>query len=112
MDRVLDHRLQDQLGHRPFKHVLGDIPFDDQALPEPELFDAQISVAQANFVEQLCDLQALAEAGTEQIGEILDRSEEHTSELQSLMRSSYAVFCLKKTKHTKQKSACYTCYSE
>src|SRR3546814_3143483 len=30
------------------------------------------------------------------------RSEEHTSELQSLMRSSYAVFCLKKTteRHT------------
>src|SRR3546814_7704129 len=28
------------------------------------------------------------------------RSEEHTSELQSLMRSSYAVFCLKKTKKT------------
>src|SRR3546814_5256108 len=35
------------------------------------------------------------------------RSEEHTSELQSLMRISYAVFCLKKkkqqtNKHTKQ----------
>src|SRR3546814_309074 len=29
------------------------------------------------------------------------RSEEHTSELQSLMRSSYAVFCLKKKKKTK-----------
>src|SRR3546814_7666478 len=28
------------------------------------------------------------------------RSEEHTSELQSLMRKSYAVFCLKKKKHT------------
>src|SRR3546814_10683184 len=27
-----------------------------------------------------------------------ERSEEHTSELQSLMRISYAVFCLKKTK--------------
>src|SRR3546814_1491640 len=27
------------------------------------------------------------------------RSEEHTSELQSLMRISYAVFCLKKTNH-------------
>src|SRR3546814_1284746 len=27
------------------------------------------------------------------------RSEEHTSELQSLMRTSYAVFCLKKKKH-------------
>src|SRR3546814_9210459 len=28
-----------------------------------------------------------------------ERSEEHTSELQSLMRISYAVFCLKKKKH-------------
>src|SRR3546814_7142286 len=27
------------------------------------------------------------------------RSEEHTSELQSLMRNSYAVFCVKKKKH-------------
>src|SRR3546814_4874662 len=27
---------------------------------------------------------------------IIDRSEEHTSELQSIMRTSYAVFCLKK----------------
>src|SRR3546814_10339433 len=31
------------------------------------------------------------------------RSEEHTSELQSLMRISYAVFCLKKKKNNKQK---------
>src|SRR3546814_9102891 len=31
--------------------------------------------------------------------EDLNRSEEHTSELQSLMRISYAVFCLKKKKH-------------
>src|SRR3546814_1257931 len=30
------------------------------------------------------------------------RSEEHTSELQSLMRISYAVFCLKKKKHKKK----------
>src|SRR3546814_2523550 len=30
------------------------------------------------------------------------RSEEHTSELQSLMRISYAVFCLKKKKHTNE----------
>src|SRR3546814_7873132 len=32
----------------------------------------------------------------------LQRSEEHTSELQSLMRISYAVFCLKKKNHTRQ----------
>src|SRR3546814_6010090 len=33
--------------------------------------------------------------------ELLGRSEEHTSELQSLMRISYAVFCLKKKKLNK-----------
>src|SRR3546814_3094322 len=33
-----------------------------------------------------------------QNGGHVDRSEEHTSELQSLMRISYAVFCLKKKK--------------
>src|SRR3546814_10624337 len=36
------------------------------------------------------------------IAERIDRrSEEHTSELQSLMRKSYAVFCLKKKNYTK-----------
>src|SRR3546814_7350689 len=34
-----------------------------------------------------------------------NRSEEHTSELQSLMRISYAVFCLKKKTNTKRHSA-------
>src|SRR3546814_2842066 len=33
------------------------------------------------------------------------RSEEHTSELQSLMRISYAVFCLKKKKTNEQQTA-------
>src|SRR3546814_3379603 len=32
----------------------------------------------------------------------IGRSEEHTSELQSLMRNSYAVFCLKKKKKTQR----------
>src|SRR3546814_7267459 len=39
--------------------------------------------------------------------EMIERSEEHTSELQSLMRISYAVFCLKKNnehKHYSQKN--------
>src|SRR3546814_977284 len=35
-----------------------------------------------------------------QSGDYAARSEEHTSELQSLMRISYAVFCLKKKKTT------------
>src|SRR3546814_7430245 len=41
-------------------------------------------------------LQVVAQRGP--LDRILDRSEEHTSELQSLMRISYAVFCLKKKK--------------
>src|SRR3546814_4208542 len=41
--------------------------------------------------------RAAGNAGARQAG----RSEEHTSELQSLMRISYAVFCLKKKKHKK-----------
>src|SRR3546814_9248211 len=50
-------------------------------------------------------LLALAEfspvAVAERCGRDHGRSEEHTSELQSLMRISYAVFCLKKKKRTK-----------
>src|SRR3546814_6399894 len=45
-----------------------------------------------------------AEPGSLTTGRIRDfcrRSEEHTSELQSLMRNSYAVFCLKKKKYKK-----------
>src|SRR3546814_2490159 len=43
------------------------------------------------------DLDALGRAvQAEDLGDLFERSEEHTSELQSLMRISYAVFCLKK----------------
>src|SRR3546814_9791588 len=50
-------------------------------------------VGQNKFERTGCDIAkaALAKAGV--------RSEEHTSELQSLMRISYAVFCLKKKKN-------------
>src|SRR3546814_3147168 len=49
------------------------------------------------------DILALAEAGTRSgvLARGEQRSEEHTSELQSLMRISYAVFCLKKKKTDK-----------
>src|SRR3546814_4022470 len=39
-------------------------------------------------------------AGVVVPGVVVGRSEEHTSELQSLMRISYAVFCLKKKKQS------------
>src|SRR3546814_9400133 len=51
-----------------------------------------------DFIRQLKKSQALWKEMRD-----ADRSEEHTSELQSLMRISYAVFCLKKKKKTKKK---------
>src|SRR3546814_1116314 len=44
-------------------------------------------------------VDAIASAHLAEIERKLIRSEEHTSELQSLMRISYAVFCLKKKKN-------------
>src|SRR3546814_7711068 len=56
----------------------------------------------------LCDGFKLPERGRAEYAEAFarletqERSEEHTSELQSLMRISYAVFCLKKKKKNVQ----------
>src|SRR3546814_1377743 len=44
-------------------------------------------------------IEALVARGLSMDEAIERRSEEHTSELQSLMRNSYAVFCLKKKKN-------------
>src|SRR3546814_2144260 len=45
----------------------------------------------------------------ENLGMFQKRSEEHTSELQSLMRNSYAVFCLKKKKLKRTEHTDKTC---
>src|SRR3546814_4101527 len=51
------------------------------------------------FGDNLLALKALEQEFTGKVKCVyIDRSEEHTSELQSLMRISYAVFCLKKKK--------------
>src|SRR3546814_4114379 len=47
-----------------------------------------------------CRMERRGAAGDGVGGTITRRSEEHTSELQSLMRISYAVFCLKKKKRS------------
>src|SRR3546814_5093976 len=48
--------------------------------------------------EALATDQFVAGVEEEHVKVLVNRSEEHTSELQSLMRISYAVFCLKKKK--------------
>src|SRR3546814_1331301 len=99
---------------------LVDLP-DTQARLNEELDDVRRNAANALGNGQLeraqegyrlladAGQQADADAGLQRVAaawahraETLaaDRSEEHTSELQSLMRTSYAVFCLKKKKAT------------
>src|SRR3546814_2878276 len=56
-------------------------------------------------------LRSLLEGGAEARPDnarlyVTSRSEEHTSELQSLMRISYAVFCLKKKKNKRRRQTC------
>src|SRR3546814_5881153 len=54
------------------------------------------SVSAESREAMLLHAQQFADAGIPYIFDPGQRSEEHTSELQSLMRISYAVFCLKK----------------
>src|SRR3546814_9253705 len=70
---------------------------EKQLLSEDEFYNAQDEYGEDAFValigaEALKDMLAKLDLDQEKI----KRSEEHTSELQSLMRISYAVFCLKK----------------
>src|SRR3546814_6568098 len=56
--------------------------------------------------ENYASPRVLAAQGSQLTNKYAERSEEHTSELQSLMRISYAVFCLKK-KSTHHKESRY-----
>src|SRR3546814_2995221 len=72
----------------------------DGPLDEHPALDDRVQVG--GILENAQVLQGVA-VHHEQVGELAgldraDRSEEHTYELQSLMRISYAVFCLKKKK--------------
>src|SRR3546814_738904 len=82
------HLPQHVLGHGP---VAFDLHVLEHQVGETELLRQQINdlVVVLHLEARLDDLLAP-----------LQRSEEHTSELQSLMRISYAVFCLKKKKNT------------
>src|SRR3546814_5512109 len=92
----------------PSDHVIIDLPAFyeaiDRALPlvregwlvtfgvTPET--PETGYGYIKMAETLCE-------GVQRVGHFV-RSEEHTSELQSLMRISYAVFCLKKKKQATQ----------
>src|SRR3546814_8987889 len=64
----------------------------------PLLTLVQPEATNADFVKSLVASQQVSPFGILPVWQFQGRSEEHTSELQSLMRTSYAVFCLKKKK--------------
>src|SRR3546814_3225461 len=68
---------------------------------EQALQHAALAVAAVEDVENAIEVPVLqfARQGGDAVDAVRLRSEEHTSELQSLMRISYAVFCLKKKKN-------------
>src|SRR3546814_7143193 len=66
----------------------------------PPTMNAHLTELQAE-VERLRDKGHTGTTTAPDPAELARRSEEHTSELQSLMRISYAVLCLKKKHHTK-----------
>src|SRR3546814_7659692 len=81
----------------------------DTLFPYTTLFRSALSKARDHEVQQNCSESAMIARGRRSVQRCekswsllatgaFDRSEEHTSELQSLMRISYAVFCLKKKK--------------
>src|SRR3546814_6221182 len=94
-----------------FGHAAGTVPFYRQRFAEAGVDPAAAvtwgSIARLPILKR-SDLQGAGEAIKttalpKSHGRRHDRSEEHTSELQSLMRISYAVFCLKKQKNTPNK---------
>src|SRR3546814_1317437 len=83
----------------------------DTLFPYTTLFRSHVAVVLANGTQQgFCDRPVLRHRPPMRTGHhelhatlhAANRSEEHTSELQSLMRISYAVFCLKKKKTNTQ----------
>src|SRR3546814_5901989 len=72
--------------------------------PKVSSQDTSISTSQQPHTREVNDAEARAHNAQWRVhgcAGLLGRSEEHTSELQSLMRISYAVFCLKKKKKNK-----------
>src|SRR3546814_10467360 len=90
---LLDRRLRDlKTVHDPVVNDVEDVRredpgFDQQLVVQIDLKSPEGKILFVVFVESRHIVQR--------------RSEEHTSELQSLMRISYAVFCLKKKKNNK-----------
>src|SRR3546814_6649052 len=94
---------QQKAGHCPaFLFRRGSARWQRGALAPEQADDEQDHDRSDQGADEACRFAGLVEAGClPDPSRQQRRSEEHTSELQSLMRISYAVFCLKKKKYNK-----------
>src|SRR3546814_7084713 len=83
-------RTREDAGRVALAEVDEEVGLDGRALEEG-LVDLRVVEARHRP-----GVEAERARGQDQVGALQARSEEHPSELQSLMRISYAVFCLKK----------------
>src|SRR3546814_5822395 len=84
----------------PYTTLFRSMRVDFTRFLQPGIASQQpgINTLQGEFARTPARAAGIAAGGTARRRPLCSRSEEHTSELQSLMRISYAVFCLKKKK--------------
>src|SRR3546814_7135347 len=89
--RLEEAKQQLEATRLPIEAVAAECGYEDAGYFS-RLFTRRVGLTPANYRRRFGRLRD---------GLASPRSEEHTSELQSLMRSSYAVFCFKKKKQSK-----------
>src|SRR3546814_2678603 len=87
-----------------FREIAPDLALSLHNLPGLPFGEAVLSEGPVNCASRGMRIVLTGRTAHASMPETGVRSEEHTSELQSLMRISYAVFCLKKKNYT----TCYT----
>src|SRR3546814_9425318 len=99
--------FRSMLAAMEFAQAASDLHADKQGCPADDIMSiwtqAEVDGQPLTVETVISDCLLLLDGGAETTR---TRSEEHTSELQSLMRISYAVFCLKK-KNIRTQRTCY-----
>src|SRR3546814_3942398 len=106
----MDPRLRGDDGQRLFRsagELLGQHPLLEVVLGIEQQGHRAVARLADHDLHHVAHLVRIGGRADRPLVRIEHRSEEHTSELQSLMRISYAVFCLKKKTYTHNTNTYY-----